>query len=309
MENRIVIILILSYNGKHLLEDSISSYLANDYPHFKVVIIDNGSTDGTKEWVEKNYPDVFVLRTEKNLGYSGGCNFGLDYAFNKKNADYVLITNNDVKADSKVITELVKVAETDPMIGFVTGKVYYFDSPKIIQSAGYELIDEKRYFYGHRGNKSEDVGSYNIVQELDYSDDIFMLVQKKMYQATNGYSNLIKFQGEQFEWQIRAKALGFKVYFTPYSRIWHKESMTIGKNSAFKQFNNTKNTYLIRLMHKDILFMLSFSLWYLINGFLLPFIKNIVKFRFDIATSILKGYFSAIYYGIKYRILKFDGKN
>jgi len=124
-----VIVLILSYNGKHLLEDGITSYFANDYPIFEIVIIDNGSTDGTKEWVEKNYTDVFVLRTEKNLGYSGGFNFGLDYAFNKKNADYVLITNNDVKADSKVISELVKVAVTDPIIGFVTGKVYYYDKP------------------------------------------------------------------------------------------------------------------------------------------------------------------------------------
>jgi len=98
-----VVILILSYNGKHLLKDSISSYLANDYPNFEVIVIDNGSKDGTKEWVEQNYPGIIVLRTEKNLGYSGGFNFGLDYAFNKKNADNVLITNNDVKADNKVL--------------------------------------------------------------------------------------------------------------------------------------------------------------------------------------------------------------
>ena len=65
-----VIVLILSYNGKHLLEDSISSYLKNNYPNFEVVVIDNGSTDGTKEWVEKKFPQVKVLRTKKNLKYS-----------------------------------------------------------------------------------------------------------------------------------------------------------------------------------------------------------------------------------------------
>ena len=79
-----VIVLILSYNGKYLLQDSISSYLANNYTNFEVVVIDNGSNDGTQEWVAQHYPEVFVLRTEKNLAYSGGFNFGLDYAFNQK---------------------------------------------------------------------------------------------------------------------------------------------------------------------------------------------------------------------------------
>ena len=55
MHNDLVIVLILSYNGKHLLEDSISSYLNNDYPNFKIVVIDNGSTDGTKEWVKEKF--------------------------------------------------------------------------------------------------------------------------------------------------------------------------------------------------------------------------------------------------------------
>jgi GT2 family glycosyltransferase len=302
-------VLILSYNGKHLLEESVSSYLSNDYPNFEVIVIDNGSTDGTKEWVEHNYPEVVVLRTEKNLGYSGGFNFGLNYAFIKSQAAYVLITNNDVKADSKVISELVKVAETDMMIGFVTGIVYYFDNPSTIQSAGYEQVDLKRYFYGHRGNKLKDIGAFDHIQELDFSDDIFMLVRRNLYISMGGYSDLIKFQGEQFEWQLRAKSKGFKVYFTPHSKIWHKESMTIGKNSVFKQFNNTKNTYLIRLLHKDREFILSFSLWYFFNGFFIPIIKNLVKFRIDMAIAILKGYLSALYYGIKVRILKYDRKN
>ncbi len=65
-----IIVLILSYNGKHLLDDSMSSYLANDYPNFEVTVVDNGSTDGTEEWVKVHYPSVSVLRTEKNLKYS-----------------------------------------------------------------------------------------------------------------------------------------------------------------------------------------------------------------------------------------------
>ena len=131
-----VVVLILSFNGKYLLNDSVSSYLSNDYSNFEVVVIDNGSDDGTEDFVKKSFPLAKVLRIEKNQGYSGGFNVGLEYAFTKLGSDFVLITNNDVKADAKVISKLVEVATIDDKIGFVTGKVYYFDKPDVLQTVG-----------------------------------------------------------------------------------------------------------------------------------------------------------------------------
>ena len=174
-----VVILILSYNGKYLLEDSISSYLSNDYPNFSIVVIDNGSTDGTQEYVKENYPKVSVLRLEKNRAYSGGFNFGLNHAFNEVKADYVLVTNNDVKADKKVISELVKVAQSDDRIGFVTGKAYYFDHPDILQTVGKK--EHPIYWNGgHIGNRERDEGQYDAVSERYFADDIYIIVSKKM---------------------------------------------------------------------------------------------------------------------------------
>lgn len=293
-----VIVLILSYNGKHLLEDSISSYLANDYPNFEVVVIDNGSTDGTKEWVEKNYSQVYVLRTENNLGYSGGFNFGLDFAFNKKNADYVLITNNDVKADCKVITELVKVADTDEMIGFVTGKVYFYDYPDILQTVG-KKYDELRWNGGHIGNREVDVGQYDKVEERYFADDIFTLVSRKLYLETGGYDTTFQFQCEEYDWQARAKKFGYKIFYTPYAKIWHKESMTIGKNSAFKSYYDSRNPLLVILLHKDSHFFRKY-LWhhfkYNIFRVSLVSLKN---GRISIFFAVYRGFFSAIIWGLK----------
>ena len=76
-----VFVLTLNWNGKYLLDDCLSSYLYNDYPNFKVVMIDNGSTDGSVEYVRQKYPKVIILQNGKNLGYSGGFNKGLEYAF------------------------------------------------------------------------------------------------------------------------------------------------------------------------------------------------------------------------------------
>src|SRR5450759_1450080 len=102
-----VIVLTLNYNGKQLLDDSITSYLANDYPNFEMVMIDNGSHDGSEEYVKLTYPIVTCIQTGKNLGYSGGFNVGLKYAFDEQKADFALIHNNDVKVASKVISDLV----------------------------------------------------------------------------------------------------------------------------------------------------------------------------------------------------------
>ncbi len=298
MYDKKVIVLILSYNGKHLLEDSISSYLANDYPNFEVVVIDNGSIDGTKDWVEKNYPNVIVLRTEKNLGYSGGFNFGLDYAFNIKNADYVLITNNDVKADKKVITELVKVAETDPMIGFVTGKVYYFDKPDTLQTVG-KYEDPIRWNGEHIGNREVDKGQYDQISERIFADDIFILISRKLFLETGGYDTTFKFQAEEYDWQARAKKLGYKIYYTPFAKIWHKESMTIGKNSAFKAYYDARNPMLVILIHKEPAFFRRYFWHHLKYGVIRSSFVSLKQLRPNITLSIWKGFISGLSWGIK----------
>ena len=294
-----VTVQILSYNGKHLLEDSILSYLANDYPNFDVVVIDNGSTDGTVEYVNKNFPKVKVIRIEKNRGYSGGFNFGLDYAFNQNDADYVLITNNDVKADSRVITELVKVAETENEIGFVTGKVYYYDKPDTLQTVG-KKEDPVRWKGGHIGNKEIDNGQYEKICERFFADDIFTLVSKNLYKETGGYDTTFQFQSEEYDWQARGKALGYKIMYTPYAKIWHKESMTIGKSSPFKAYYDARNPMLVILKHKSPEFFRRY--------FWLHFRKDIFKASLKILIKNLEikkcfkicaGFFSGISWGIK----------
>jgi GT2 family glycosyltransferase len=293
-----VIVLILSYNGKHLLEDSISSYLTNDYPNFEVVVIDNGSNDRTNEWVDHNHPGVSVLRTDKNLGYSGGFNFGLDYAFNKKNADYVLITNNDVKADFKIISELVKVAESDPMIGFVTGKVYYYDQPATLQTVG-KYEDPVRWNGEHIGKKEIDKGQYDQVAERIFADDIFTLVSRKLYLDTGGYDTTFRFQAEEYDWQARGKKLGYKIYYTPYAKIWHKDSMTIGKRSAFKAYYDARNPMLVILKHKSPEFFRKYFWQHFKNGIIRSSLVSLKQLRPKVSFAIWRGFVSGLIWGFK----------
>ena len=301
MKNPKVIVLILSYNGKHLLKDSISSYLANDYDNFEVCVIDNGSTDGTKEYVEKEFPTAKILRTDVNLKYSGGFNFGLRYAFDESQSDFVLITNNDVKADHKVISSLVDVAITDDTIGFVIGKVYYYDRPDILQTVG-KGYDPVLWNTGHIGRHEKDVGQYDEIEERSLCDDIFWLVSKEVYKSTGAYDTEFAFQSEDFDWQVRAKQAGFRIMYTPHAKIWHKESMTIGKDSPFKAYYDARNPLIIHMKYRTpeqfrIVLYRSFK-----NNLHLTF-RQFMKFKWLYAIKVWQGFFSGLRWGIRNQIL------
>lgn len=293
-----IIVLILSYNGKYLLEEAISSYLANDYPNFRVVVIDNGSTDGTLDFVKEKFPSVKILRTAENLGYSGGLNFGLEYAFNGNNVDYALVTNNDVKADAKVISELVKIAVTDEKIGFVTGKVYYYDSPHTLQTVG-KKEDPIRWNGGHIGNREKDEGQYDEISERAFADDIYTLVSRRLYRDTGGYDTIFFLQSEEYDWQVRAKELGYRIVYTPYAKVWHKESMTIGKTSALKAYYDARNPMLVILIHRSPEFFRRY-LWFHLRRQI--FRSSLVALKQGNVTKALakwQGFFSGIGWGFR----------
>lgn len=293
-----VVVLILSYNGKYLLEDSVSTYLSNDYESFEVCVIDNGSTDDTKSYVEEKFPSVHVLRTAVNLKYSGGFNFGLQYAFRERNADYVLITNNDVKVDSSVIKELVKVAELDALNGFVTGKVYYFDHPKILQTVG-KKYDPILWNGGHIGGREEDAGQYDEVAERFFADDIFTLVRRSLYEKVGGYDTEFQFQGEEYDWQARAKQAGFRIMYTPYAKIWHKESMTIGKSSPFKYYFDSRNPTIVQMKYRSPQEFKAYFWYHFKVRIVLPTIVSLKKLEFKRVAKIWQGFLSSIVWGIK----------
>lgn len=293
-----VVVLILSYNGRHLLDDSVSTYMNNDYPNFNICLVDNGSTDGTEDYVANKFPSVFTLRLEKNLGYSGGLNEGLKYAFGEQKADYALITNNDVKVDRNVISSLVSAGELKPEIGFVTGKVFYYDNPEVLQTVG-KKEHPVLWNGGHIGNMEKDCGQYEEICERYFADDIYTLVKKSLYEKVGGYDTLFQFQCEEFDWQARAKEAGFKIYYTPSAKIWHKDSMTIGKVSAFKAYYDARNPMLVILKHKPADYFKKFFWWQFWNGTVRASLIYLKNFRIFISIKIWQGFFSALVWGIR----------
>jgi GT2 family glycosyltransferase len=210
--------------------ECLEAILALDYPHFETVMIDNGSTDGSLDFVRERFPAVHILENGVNLGYARGFNAGLAYAFNQREADYCLIMNNDTKIDPDALSALVQVAESRDRVGFVTGKVYYYDRPNTLQTVG-KFDRPGSIIAADIGANEEDTNQYNTVTKRPFADDIYTLVSRNMYKEIGGYGSQFFLQCEEFDWQWRAKDKGWHIYYTPKARLWHHGSLSMGGGS------------------------------------------------------------------------------
>ena len=219
--------MLLNWNGGADLLDCVRSVKQMNYSALTVLVVDNGSTDESVRMLARDHPDITILANGRNLGYARGFNTGLTYAYDH-GADYFLIMNNDTIIDRDALTELVRVAQSDPAIGFVTGKVYWHSKPGVLQSAG--RCDDPDIMVGlHVGADEIDNGQYDQVRDYNFVDDVFLLVRRAVYETVGGYDPDFFLYYEETDWCARVRRAGFRIVYTPKSKIWHK-GMVGGQN-------------------------------------------------------------------------------
>lgn len=256
----LVWVITLNWNGRHWLGDCLSSVLAMDYPNFRVLVVDNGSEDDSVALVRRDFPSVGVLELGRNLGYAGGFSRGLEYAYSQ-GAAYFLIMNNDTVIDPGALSALVETARSCERAGFVSGKVYFFDQPDVLQTVG-KKVDPIRWNGDHIGLGERDEGQYDSLAERPFLDDVFMLVSGDMYEETGGYDRQFFLQCEEFDWQARAKRCGWRFYYTPGAKLWHRVSMSMGgRGSPVGRYFDTRSAMVVMATHAGSRGFLRYYVW------------------------------------------------
>jgi GT2 family glycosyltransferase len=234
--------IILSFNRKDDTIECIESLKKLQYPNYEIVVVENGSNDDSAIAIRDRFPEVSLIEIEKNIGYACGFNTGLEYAY-KNGASFFLILNNDTIIDSEALKELVKVAESDKQIGFVSGKVYYYDDPLKLQTVG-KQTDPLLLVGKHVGLGEYDIGQYDQIEEYDFVDDVFLLVRREVYERVGGYDENFFIQWEEADWCARVRRAGFKIFYTPKAKIWHKGNLTMAQGmSPIILFYLTRNQF------------------------------------------------------------------
>ncbi len=236
-------IIVLNWNGLSDTLDCLASLQRLDYPDYEVVVVDNGSSDGSVEEIQAQFPAATLIANEKNLGFTGGNNAGLRHAL-AQGVDYALLLNNDTKVAPDFLQHLVKTAEADPQVGIAGPTIYYHERPDLIWSAG-GAIDWKRGKTWMVGLNEPDTGQFGIApREVDFVTGCALLAKRAVLEQIGLLDERFFAYYEETEWCVRARQAGFKIIHVPQARVWHKIPLDARDSSPLVHYYMTRNRLL-----------------------------------------------------------------
>lgn len=237
-----VSIISVNFDQAAVTEDLLRSIeLNNTYLNIEIIIIDNGSSfDSTLAW-KLQYPHVQFIRSEANLGFAGGNNIGIEQSI----GDYLFLVNNDTEFSKGLIEELVETMEQNPIIGIISPKICYFDQPEIIQYAGFTRMNYNTGRNKCIGQFERDSGQYDdTIGPTGYAHGAAMMVRSSVISKAGLMPETFFLYYEEMDWCERIKRSGYQIWINPQALIYHKESLSVGKNSPLKEYFMTRNRIL-----------------------------------------------------------------
>jgi GT2 family glycosyltransferase len=222
-----IVTIVLNWNGRDDTLACLESLQAVDYSNREVLVVDNGSEDGSVEAIHRAYPGVVVLETGKNLGFAGGSNRGIDAAL-ARGAEFLLLLNNDTTVAPDILRAFVQASEAHPDAGVFGAKIYFFSDPQRLWYAGArwnELVSS----FEHVGHGLLDVGQdFARMQDTDYACGCAMFLRASAARVVGMLDERFFILWEEADWCFRAKKAGFRCLFVPEAKVWHRISATFG---------------------------------------------------------------------------------
>ncbi len=255
-----VSVIIVNYNGLDYLEPCLTSVLAQDYPNYQVVMVDNGSTDGSAEFVEHRFPEIKVVRTGVNLGFGCACNLGAqaDRAFPTR-GKYLAFLNPDTIVEPDWLGPLVQALEYDAEVGLATAKILLHSQPGRINTCGNEI-----HFAGFPACRGWMLPS----SEITSTEDVFsvsgaaFVIQRIVFDKIGGFDGRFFLYLEDNDLSWRARLAGYRSICVPDSLVYHRYDPHFYQEkstSACKFFYLERNRYVMlfkNLYRRTLLFLL-----------------------------------------------------
>jgi GT2 family glycosyltransferase len=246
-----IAIVILNWNGIKYLQQFIPNvvkYSKADNFQVDVIVADNGSTDGSIEWLTSNYPNVRTILFDKNHGFTGGYNLALKQVI----ADYFLILNSDIEVTEGWLTPLLGFMESTPNAAACMPKLLSYHQPSKFEYAGAAggFIDFLGYPFcrGRILNVVEDDNNqYNNDLEIFWATGACMLIRSEQFWEAGGFDNDFFAHMEEIDLCWRLKRLGYSIWCIPKSKVYHVGGGTLAANNPRKVYFNHRNNLMMLL--------------------------------------------------------------
>lgn len=243
----LVYIILLNWNGSHDTIPCVESLRQMTYPNYRVVVVDNASSDDSEERIRAACPDVTVLQSGANRGFAGGNNVGIRYALDQV-ADYVWLLNNDTLVRPDTLTALVARAESDPQIGFVGSKILYAGQPNVVWFAGGTILPRNARG-AHTPQDAPDDDKLPPAHEPGFLTGCSLLARAAAIRQIGVMPELYFLYYEEVDWQYTGRKAGWKIMFEPASVVLHKISNTAGNDSPTQAFHNARSRMIFVRRH------------------------------------------------------------
>lgn len=247
-----IAVIILNWNGEKLLREFLPSVVANTPEDIAdVIVADNGSTDGSIPLLEKEFPQVKILRFEENLGFAGGYN----RAIAETGYRFTLLLNSDVETPVGYLEPLYEFMSNHPEVGAVQPKILSYTEKTKFEYAGASggFIDRNGYPYC-RGrifdSVEEDHGQYDSPTEVFWATGAALFVRTDIYEKAGGLDERFFAHMEEIDLCWRMKTMGYQLWCIPQSVVYHLGGGSLPAENPKKTYLNFRNNLL--LLHKNL---------------------------------------------------------
>jgi Predicted glycosyltransferases len=280
-------IITVNYHQAALTADFLRSIRTfTEQESVEVIVVDNGSKTDNSDLFRSVYPEVVYLRSEKNLGFAGGNNLGI----NQAKGDYLLFLNNDTEITEGFVGTMRSELSSRPDMGLLSPLILYFDDKRKVQYAGYTPM---HYLTGRNsgiGVMDDDLGQYdNVTRETGYCHGAAMMCRRADLDQVGVMEEHFFLYYEELDWCEKFKRAGFKLGFTGKAKIYHKESMSVGKESPLKTYFMVRNRWLFIRRNTSWFTAFLFSGYYLSVAMPFQLLRYLISGKFALAKAAFGG--------------------
>jgi GT2 family glycosyltransferase len=254
----LVSVIVVNWNGLRLLEDCLLSLEKQTWKNLEFLLVDNGSDDGSADYLRKwteRVPQAQAILLARNAGFCEANNL----AFARARGEWIALLNNDAVARPDWIEELVRHGDPARRIGMLGSKILLAEPEGVIDKAGHLI-----YWDGQnrgRGTMEKDVGQYQREEEILWPDACAALYHRRVFEETGGFDETFFAFGDDADFGMRARLLGWKAWYVPQAVVWHRHSATAGAYSPLKIMLIERNRLLLAIKNFSLPLLLSNPYW------------------------------------------------
>ena len=234
-------VVIPNWNGRQMLEICLESLVAQSFTDFNIIVVDNGSTDGSTDFVRNNYPQVKIIELSRNYGFSGAVNLGIRHSCQ----DWVLLLNNDIEMDHHCVEKLTEIIKSEPTQRMFALKMCSFDQRTVLDGAGDGVL---RGGVGYRlGTMESDSDKYRLRRNVFGACAGAALYHKSLFHSIGYFDEDFFAYLEDVDFNMRAVRAGFTCGYIPKAVVYHVGSATTGSkiNPFTVKLTTRNNIYVI----------------------------------------------------------------